>query len=74
MSKLEIGFIVKPQIDKGDLTDNYILKSAKSAMVKADEILNKTYKPAIITELTMDGDDIVSTRIVEFEITVVEVD
>ena len=72
MSKLSVGFIVKPQIDKGDITDNYIIKTPKGAMVKADEILNRTYKPAVITELTMKGDDIVSTRLVEFEITVVE--
>jgi len=72
MSKVEIGFIVKPQTDKGDITDNYIIKTPRGAMVKADEILNRTYKPAVITELTMNGDDIVSTRIVEFEIKVVE--
>ena len=69
----EIGYLVKPHVDKGDLTDNYIIKTPREAMVKADAILNKTYKPAIITELTMENDDVVSTRLVEFVITVQEV-
>lgn len=69
----EIGYLVKPHVDKGDRTDNFIIKTPKAAMVKADEILNKTYKPAIITELTIENDDVVSTRLVEFEITVKEV-
>ena len=74
MSNIKIGFIVKPQVDKGDRTDNFIITNPRSAMAKANEILNKTYKPAVITELTMDGEDIVSTRLVEFEITVVAVE
>jgi len=74
MSKLEVGFLVQPHVSKGDLTDNYIIKTPREAMTKANEILSKTYKPAVITELKMDGDDIVSTRLVEFEITVVDAD
>ena len=44
-----------------------------SAIVRANEILKETYKPAVITELTIENNEIVSKRIVTLQITAVEV-
>ena len=71
MSK--IAFTVAPQVSKGDITDNHLIENPLDALLKAREILNRTYKPAVITEITFDGDKMLSTRKVEFEVTVIEV-
>ena len=70
MSK--VSFLVAPQVSNGDIRVQ-LIDDPMSAIVRANEILKETYKPAVITELTIENNEIVSKRIVTLQITAVEV-
>jgi hypothetical protein len=69
----ETAYIVKPEISKGAITDNEIIGNIRMAFIKAQDILDRTYKRAIIEEITIEDNKVISSRVVTFEITAVAV-